>query len=113
MKKWLHIIVSLFLVTGMTAGAMAEAAELDSSSCSSAVASVDNCVDFSKQGDDKQPDPTKTSTNCSGCHGHQIGIPEVVAQPPEPIVVAQVRLVRGDSNLPPPDHSDTFRPPIF
>ncbi|ABF54282.1 hypothetical protein [Sphingopyxis alaskensis] len=110
MKGWLSIVLSLFLAFGVTAGAMAHAAEPGVGK--SEIASIDACGGFSKKSDDSQSDPSKMSVKFHGCHGHHIGIP--VASAPEIERIAPVRFVplRNRAGLAPPTHSDTFRPPI-
>jgi len=110
MKRWLSIILSLFLALGVTAGAMAHTAELGVGT--GAVASIGGCEGFAKKSDDGQSDPSKASVNFHGCHGHHIGIPVGAAPDSAPVVSVKAVPARSGTSLSPPTHSDTFRPPI-
>lgn len=110
MKRWLSIIVSLLLAFGLTAGAMAHAAE--PLLRSSTAVSVDCCEGLSKQNDDGQSDPSKASVNFHGCHGHQIGIPAVTAAESESVVPSKPIPARNSASFSLPIYSDAFRPPM-
>src|SRR3546814_7224079 len=79
MKGCLSIVLSLWLAFGVTAGAMAHAAEPGSGT--RVLASMDACGSYSKKSDKSQSDPSKMSVEFHGCHGHHVGIP--VASAPE------------------------------
>lgn len=110
MKGWLSIVLSFFLAFGVTAGAMAHAAEPGFGT--SAVASMGVCGSYSKKTDDGQSSPSKMSMKFHGCHGHHVGIPVTSAPESEHITVVRIAPARNRANLAPPAHSDTFRPPI-
>jgi hypothetical protein len=110
MKRWLSIILSLFLALGLTAGAMAHATEQGVGT--SAVASMDGCEGFSKKSDDGQSDPSKASVKFHGCHCHHVGIPVGAKPEPAPVVSLKAVPTRNGTGLSAPTRSDTFRPPI-
>src|SRR3546814_13798210 len=70
MKGWLSIVLSLLLAFGVTAGAMAHAAEPGSGT--RVLASMDACGSYSKKSDKSQSDPSKISVKFHGCHGHHV-----------------------------------------
>src|SRR3546814_17821305 len=110
MKGWLSIVLSLLLAFGVTAGAMAHAAEPGTGT--SVLASMDACGSYSKKSDKSQSDPSKMSVKFHGCHGHHVGIPVASAPEIERIAPVRVVLLRNRAGLAPPTSSDTFRPPI-
>src|SRR3546814_11319240 len=79
MKGWLSIVLSLLLAFGVTAGAMAHAAEPGSGT--RVLASMDACGSYSQKSDKSQSDTSKLSVQFHAWHGHPMRIP--VATAPE------------------------------
>ena len=110
MKGWLSIVLSLLLAFGVTAGAMAHAAEPGSGT--RVLASMDACGSYSKKSDKSQSDPSKMSVKFHGCHGHHSGVPAeaLIASTEEPCSQSHARILAAA--LPPVAYIGTFRPPI-
>src|SRR3546814_13594004 len=96
MKGWLSIVLSLLLAFGVTAGAMAHAAEPGSGT--RVLASMDACGSYSKQSDKSRSDPSKLSVKFHGCHGPHVGIPVASAPEIERIAPARVGLLRHSAD---------------
>lgn len=110
MKGWLSVILSLFLAFGVTAAALAHAAE--PGLVASALSSMDSCGGYTKKSEKGQSDPAKMSVPFHGCHAHDMGIPGFTAPAPERITPVRIMPAGSGTGLPPPARSDTFRPPI-
>src|SRR3546814_21132339 len=78
MKGWLSIVLSLLPAFGVTAGAMAHAAETGSGT--RVLASMDACGSYSKKSDKSQSDPSKMSVKVHGVHGPHVGITVVTGR---------------------------------
>ena len=110
MKGWFSVMFSILLAIGVTAGAMAHAAEISSDNMT--FAGKEPCASDSKKSDDGSSESSKGSLGIHACHGHHVGIPVVSATEAEFVQVIRAMPLRTRASLAPPAPSDTFRPPI-